>query len=174
MKKLKKLTAFLLLVVLTLVPFTGCAKDENYMPAPIFAEAVYTAETWKGIGFVEFPYYTVYSPESLEGMYIKAEGDGKFSASQGGVAYDEKQMTYLESFDGYKIIKLFDLLKAAHFYHYEHEDGIHKYYIDVVFDNADGQAERFFIYTDEYGYLTNIRSKDGDLKVTLTRMDLEE
>ena len=176
MKTFKKITALLLLAVLTLVPFSGCAEDENYIPCPIFTDVVYTASTWKGIGFVEYPYYTVYTPESLEGMYIYVDENGKFSAIHGGTAYTDKQMEYLESLDGYKILKLFDLLKAEHFYHYEKnkEEGINKYYIDIVFDNGDGSAERFFIYTDNYGYLTQIKSKDGNLDIKLERMVIEE
>lgn len=174
MKKFKKILALLLLVVLTLTPFSGCGKDENYMPIPVFTDVAYQAETWKGIGFVEYPYYTFYTPESLEGMYIKVDDNGVFSAVQGGVAYDAKQMEYLEALDGYKTIKLFYLLKSAHFYHYDHVDGTHKYYIDLVFDNADGSEERFFIYTDEYGYLTKIKSKDGKLEITLSRMELDD
>ena len=176
MKIIKKFAALLLLVMLTVTPFSGCGKDPNYMPCPIFEGVVYYAESTKSVGYVEYPYYTVYVPEESKGMYIMVGEDGQIKGLRSnGVPVAESQQKYLEIMDGYKIIKLFDLMKAAHFYHYDKdtENGIHMYYIDLVFDNADGSEERLYVNTDEYGYIVEIKSKDGKFHATFAKTDIQ-
>ena len=168
MKKFKRITAILLLAVIMLASFSCCnTSSDPYMPLPIITEAVYTASTLKGISFIEYPYCTVYTPSSLEGLYIKIEDDGSFSATLNGVAYTTEELEYLKDLDAYKVLKIFSELKGNHFYFISETDGSYKYHIEV-------DSGYLYVYTDVNGKLTRIYNKDTKLDIDLEELVIEE